>query len=403
MNKPAGAADARATKQVCGADMILPNGRSLPEKIPMWHFDNMRNGTLEINLGGGGGASFATLTGSPMDNAALAAALAEGGGGVSLPGRVWVETGANGGSDGTGEVGNPGRPFATMAAAYAAGARVFHLGAGTFAGITQSAALDIACTGLGASRTVMTMLRAKGQALTLTDLGSHSFACGTVSTRPDDSAEGQAGTDGGTMTLVNVKAASVILSGGHAGSPIGPGDGLKGGDGGHLTVHGHVVLGSVEGNGGNATDALGTGEPEGGYNGADGGRGGSIGGTGLVTSQTVTLNGGGVGYPVNNAAPGLAGSGGSIHGLMGASFHNVTMHAGTPTTGTYEAPGTIEACHHMTIYGTLSLAGSLVDIYSVISGSHLCIATCELAGSLGSLLNAPMSTIGGVDYFTPGA
>lgn len=118
---------------------------------------------------------------------------APGGGSINLPLRAWVESTGN---DGTGTVGDPGKPFLTMLAAYTAGARMMHLGAGTFAGITKAGSIDLTYIGQGRDKTTIAEISStNGSTVKLRDAGYKSALAATINT----SQTGTNGTNGGPL------------------------------------------------------------------------------------------------------------------------------------------------------------------------------------------------------------
>lgn len=79
--------------------------------------------------GGGGGTSFASLTGQPSDNAALAARFDETAYAASTGQTAYVSVD---GDDGTGEIGRIDRPFLTIAAAVGSGPSVLYIFEGEY-------------------------------------------------------------------------------------------------------------------------------------------------------------------------------------------------------------------------------------------------------------------------------
>ncbi len=186
---------------------------------------------------------------------------AGGGSAISLPTQAWVETPANGGNDTTGTVGDPSKPYATMQAAYDDGARVMHLGAGTFAGVTVAGALALSVLGHGRDQTTVTLVSSSnGGMITLHDLGVQSVMISSITSNAS-----YEGYPGGNISVNNVCATN-ISAGGAAGGLDGD-VGLAGGAGGSLLVIGSCSLGIVQLNGGTGNPGSGGGEGVGGVGG----------------------------------------------------------------------------------------------------------------------------------------
>lgn len=169
-----------------------------------------------------------------------------GGGGVALPLQAWVESSGN---DGTGTVGDPSKPYKTMAAADAAGARILHLGSGLFAGISRPGDIKVSLVGHGREQTVVTEIKShNGGSVDIQDLGVHSVKIITVDSRGENAVPGFNGGNAGTVELRNVwVSGDVLLNGGTGGDGVegNPTPGA-GGSGGNFRCYGHVVvLGSI--------------------------------------------------------------------------------------------------------------------------------------------------------------
>ena len=179
--------------------------------------------------------------------AIIEAATAPFGGAISLPLRAWVESTGN---DGTGAVGDPSKPFATMLAAYNAGARMMHLGAGTFAGITKTGTIDLTYIGHGRDKTTVTTITSTtGGAISLRDAGYKSATLGSITL----SYAGTGGTSAGALTLHNVLVSGNVTASGEQGLNGNSEslDGGPGGDGATLTGAEIEIGGSCYLSGGN--------------------------------------------------------------------------------------------------------------------------------------------------------
>lgn len=320
-------------------------------------------GGVKRNTGGAG----QFLNGIDASGALLYDTPAGGGSAISLPLQAWLETGANGGNDTTGTVGDPSKPYATFAAALADGARVLHIGEGTFAGYDADfgADLDIAVTGLGPTRSIVTILRNRGRALTVRDLGCQSVHFTTLSTEPDTAATDANGATGGTMTLHNVVCDAASVTGGLSGGLSTDGNGLTGGNGGILRVSGLLTAASIDFSGRVGGDGYGASD----YNGGQGGTAGSLvaltGQARIVVTGNVTGGGGAGGAPANSGTAGQQGSGGTVDNLLvdiggtlnlsgfsGGSLNRVTGRAVTVTLSGDVVNGTSGAlsyCHFLSM------------------------------------------------------
>ena len=268
-----------------------------------------------------------------------------GGDSIALPLQAWIETSANGGSDASGQVGNPTKPFETWGAAYTAGARVFNTGAGTFAGLNLTGNVDVAYRGLGPERTIISALSTSGGNLTAQDLGCHSalvstLACSGVTAREvhlHNALIGTASLDGA--------AGGLGTSGSTADSDYG-GNGGVGGDGGYaatLYVHGHVIIDTLSGVGGPGGEGgVGADGAEVPGNGGDGGPGGqsmfiypsALGGT--LDNNNLTVGGG------SGGNGGSSGSGGGSIGIPGSPGAESEAHGlCLSRVGAISATGTI--------------------------------------------------------------
>lgn len=315
-----------------------------------------------------------------------------GGGSIAVPLHAWVESTGN---DGTGAVGNPGAPYLTMAAAYAAGARVLHLGAGTFAGISISGAITLSVIGHGRGLTVVTEVKStNGDAVTIHDLGCHSVTFTTISTQGvTGTPPGGTGTNAGNMSLRNVYAGTLNLTGGDGGygEEFSTGGG-SGGSGGVLSLYGHIVVtGSIYGVGGAG------GVPyDDTYSMYDGG---GVGATGSITgyhgaklfANHIALYGGAGAAGVNGGNPGTGTSAGSIT-IDELVCAQLQLNASEDPS----SPGTLIArrAHIAELY----IGGSMFNS-GTITGSFIHVPTISDMGSP-SMSDLIMSHINGVPIGT---
>ncbi|MDI1314817.1 hypothetical protein [Prosthecobacter sp.] len=238
---------------------------------------------------------------------AAGAAMMEAEHAIHLPLRAWVEST---GDDGTGTVGDPGKPYLTMLAAYTAGARMMHLGAGTFAGITKTGTIDLTYIGHGRDKTtVNTITSTTGGAISLRDVGFKSATLGSITL----SYAGTGGASAGALTLHHVLVSGNVTASGEQGrdGEAGSVDGGSGGSGSNVTGHdveigGNLVL-AASGGGFPYDDTM---------NSASGGNPGSPGAvtvTGFLrVAGVVDISGGGGRTGVNGGSDGGGSSAGSI-------------------------------------------------------------------------------------------
>lgn len=301
---------------------------------------------------------------TPLRTAEAIAALA-GGASISLPLRAWVEST---GDDGTGTVGDPGKPYLTMLAAYNAGARMMHLGAGTFAGITKTGTIDLSYIGQGLDKTTITTITSTtGGAVSLRDVGFKSATIATIST-VYTGVEGQAG---GALALYGVRAGTV------------------------------TAAGTVGRNGDDTID----------MNGGDGGAGGNLTGSEIEITGDLTTSGGAGGAPYDAAGPsanaGNGASGGSV--LVVGSLRvggNASLGGGGAYTGLYGgtdgSPGagggvTVDELYvgntlGMASGGELAYPGSLLAYRAFITAADFGGSSTNFAAISGTLIVIPTAS-----------
>lgn len=310
---------------------------------------------------------------------------------VAIDTAAWVETAGNGGSDGTGIVGDPARPFATMAAAYTAGARTFYLGAGTHAGLSQTGALDVNIMGLGKTVTTITVIESTNEgAITVRDIGMQSCTITILGANASTTAAGAGGGKTSSVIIAeNCSIGDVNDRGGHGGDDdttnnAGPGGGVGG-----VTLTRCTVTGTVSAVGGDGGD---TAEM------ANDGGVGAMGGIVTLNESTVA------GVDATGGAGGDSGAGrtGAVGGIGGNIYANLTRitetlwlsggaGGGGMTTGTAGNAGTLIAAH-----------ADVADLYSdngggeaQINGHHLYLATI-FTGT--PTITAKVSYINGTAY-----
>ncbi|MCF7788610.1 MAG: hypothetical protein K9N47_20980 [Prosthecobacter sp.] len=282
-----------------GADAIKLDELAAPTDVTTLDATTSAHGLLPKL--GGGTTNFLRADGTW-------AAPAGGGASISLPLRAWVESTGN---DGTGAVGDPGKPYLTMLAAYTAGARMMHLGAGTFAGITKSGDIDLTYIGHGRGKTTITAISTTtGGAVSLRDVGFKSATIGSITY----SYAGSGGGSAGALVMHNVLISGDVTASGEAGlggvDALSPHGGM-GGAGAFLSGSNIEILGNCYLSGGAGGPAFDTGfDPS---NGGSGGQGGQVSVTGrLYIFYSLVTNGGGAYTGLYGGTDGSPGSGGSL-------------------------------------------------------------------------------------------
>ena len=176
---------------------------------------------------------------------------------AALATTAWVD---KVGSDATGALGRIDKPFLTIGAAYAAGARTLNIGVGTWVEtLAVWSIAPVALFGAGITRTVVTLTFSgvDGQTLTLygrRDLTLSVLADGTPGTNGADSPGGSAdsggnGGNGAALYLHHLHLQTVIVDGGSGGNG-GNADGYNAEDDGMGTPY-DGSMGGSSGSGGN--------------------------------------------------------------------------------------------------------------------------------------------------------
>lgn len=256
------------------------------------------------------------------------------------------------GNDGTAEIGNPAKPFATAGAAVTEGALILVIEAGLSATLTHSGPLILTVFGYGAS--VSSLSITNDDAVTIYGNGSDMLSISVSSigsagingaTGAQDSP-GDTGGAGGVGGSITVSGATIISStsaggsggyGGSGGPASVPADGQNGGVGGvggnggnttlsYCMVNAVSTAGGAGGVGGVGSDAGNDGSTA--QNGGNGGTGGAAGTGGnlelyrceLITSATgaagLSGSGGAAGNGVNGGSNGTPGGNGN-NGVSG--------------------------------------------------------------------------------------
>jgi hypothetical protein len=241
------------------------------------------------------------------------------GGATAINTWAWVETAANGGSDGTGTVGDMSKPFATMQQAYGAGARVLFIGPGTFTGITvTNDNIAFAFMGSGKSVTIISSVVLVTEAgygpftMSIQDLGVHSATIANISGEGlNGESPGDTPTSGSNINLTNVLFTALSCSGGYGSTGDVYNLATPGANGGIVNTFGDCVstssLIASGGTGGGPYDDSVT--PS---NGEIGGNGGQLTVNGSLKAYAVTLTSGGGGVGVNGGSDGIGGTGGDV-------------------------------------------------------------------------------------------
>ena len=213
---------------------------------------------------------------------------------IATPGIAYVESTGN---DGTGAVGDPTLPFANLQAAYDAGARVFDIGVGTFAGLTATT-LNITLLGKGATQTYVGGIY--GQSGNVRGNGKDNI---TLSGIYVTGASGTNGADGVFAWGLPGEFGSAATAGGQGSNCD---DVMVSG----LTVSADILIaGGVGGNGGYGGDVTPDFIP-GGIPAGNGGSGGLAGATGTLTVMDCLVNGWAAAMGGNS---GNGGNGGTDH------------------------------------------------------------------------------------------
>lgn len=288
-----------------------------------------------------------------------------GGGSINVDSEAWVSNTL--GDDGTGTLGDPGKPFLTAQAAYDAGGRILHLGSGASYSIDIISALDdVYLAIIGPGKDLATFTVAGGVApLNLYDLGGYSVNTSvymnnvpapgtfrgynlwldTVASAGEAGGAGASGGRGGDVYLYRCHVASTLEMWGGAGGTGTEVDGGAGGNAGVLTAYYTTINPNVSAYGGTG-GASDTGTGGNGGNGQThylyhcslGGNLYAYGGTGGV-GGLADGNGGNASsltaehssVPAANLAPGTGASGGSEGTVTGYFISIPVVSAGTPS------------------------------------------------------------------------
>lgn len=234
----------------------------------------------------------------------------------SLSATAWVDKLGN---DSTGEIGNIQKPYLTMQSAFNAGAKMFHIGAGTFSGITTTGNIDISFIGAGSNKTTITNIAATNTistsySINVQDLGVQSALISNISSTGTNAVDSTtSGGNGGLITINNIKAQNVSNIGGNgANGTLSNMDGSNGGHSTTISVLGICYIGQMDSYGGNG----GVGE----YDGANYGNNGNGGHAGTIVGDTLYIYNSGL-----NCSGGDAGINGSTNSATGGDAGNINL------------------------------------------------------------------------------
>lgn len=278
-------------------------------------------------------------------NAAIAAINA-----APFQSQAWIEPGT--GNDGTGVIEDSGKPFASIQAAYNAGARIFHIGKGSAGDLILSPLGDsIQLVGLGSEISSVGMISAAPTSYVTYSIRGNGVAAikidGIGITAPPTPNDSPAAFNDGVLNIKgftcsgNIEFRAPAGGDGHGGNNVSSPDtpttgtnGQNGGAGPHIYAEDVVASaclsfaggGGHGGNGGDSTDDSTSGAP--GANGGDGGYAGSVDAIRCVFYQIGAAAGdggtggfGGAGSP--DGSPGSDGTHGP-YGSISARFCDIT-------------------------------------------------------------------------------
>lgn len=251
------------------------------------------------------------------------------------------------GNNDTAVVGDPASPYATIQAAYNAGAIVFSLIGNVGNLVVSGSTEELTLIGVGISKSMIGDITTDGagpsNTLTLIGNGRHLVSVNSIDMSSSnegvngapgyENETGGNGTDGSSALGLKVRSVCIsvgISANGARGGNGGTGgysgeDGLPGGNGGnggsggimhvedcYLTANGIVAQGALGGDGGDggASGAFG--------GGGNGGDGGSNGNGGVVELVNTSMPGGYVNFYLGSSSNGGAGGTGPVSGSNGS-------------------------------------------------------------------------------------
>lgn len=317
----------------------------------------------------------------------------------SLSATAWVD---KLGSDSTGEIGNIQKPYLTMQSAFNAGAKMFHVGVGTFDGISTAGNIDISFIGSGSNKTEITNIIATNTVSTsysinVQDIGVQSALISNISSSGENSSDPTInGGNGGLITINNIKAFYVINKGGNgADGNIDNVNGSNGGNATTISIIGSCYIGQLDSYGGTGGNGHDIGGDDYGNNG-NGGNAGAVGGDTLyMYSASLNCYGGSAG---SNAGSSSASGGGAgiinLKNLESSSTVDIDP-------GSYSGPTIIDSSGgtltlNKGFINTLDINVSGAGTEGVINGQSIYINTVN--GS--PTINAVISYIAGTPYGT---
>ena len=186
----------------------------------------------------------------------------------SLSATAWIDKLGN---DSAGEIGNIQKPYLTMQSAFNAGAKMFHIGAGTFDGITTAGNIDISFIGTGLNKTTIVGINATNSfsnsySINIQDLGVQSALINTIQTIGENSPNDPSinGGNGGDVKINNIKVGDINNYGGNgaAGTSGYQNNGSNGGISGSIEIRNICYASTINnygGNGGSTYDSNGYG------------------------------------------------------------------------------------------------------------------------------------------------
>jgi hypothetical protein len=311
----------------------------------------------------------------------------------SLSATAWVDKLGN---DSTGEIGNIQKPYLTMQSAFNAGAKMFHIGLGTFDGISTAGNIDISFIGSGLNKTTIDTISASNSisssyTVNVQDLGVQSASIGginSIGVNSDDPSYN--GGNGGYIIINNIKAVGINNNGGSgANGTDSSTNGSNGGNGGNIGVNGTCfVTSGINNYGGTGGIGYDTG------NNGNGGSGGTISGDTLYT-DTITSNGGSAGSNAGtNSASGGDAAAISLKNLESSTVNiNPGSSSGSPLTD--KSGGTLNL--KKASITNLSIDKFAAGSEGIINGHSIFIQNIT-AGS--PTISAVISNIAGSPYGT---
>ena len=314
----------------------------------------------------------------------------------SLSATAWVDKLGN---DSTGEIGNIQKPYLTMQSAFNAGAKMFHIGLGTFDGISTAGNIDISFIGSGLNKTTINAISASNSisssyTINVQDLGVQSALIeGIISVGVNSDDPSYDGGNGGYIIINNIKVVGINNNGGSGSDgTISTINGSNGGNGGNIGVNGTCFVTSGINNYG-GTGGIGYDTGDGYGNNGNGGHGGTISGDTLY-ADTISSYGGSAGSNAGtNPASGGDAAAISLKNLESSSVNiNPGSSSGSPLTD--KSGGTLNL--KKASITNLSIDKFAAGSEGIINGHSIFIE--NMTGS--PTINAVISNIAGSPYGT---